>query len=68
MATTKEISMTLGRTLSDGNYGSIKVEVSETMLLNRSDDPATEYKKLTKRLGARFRRAKEHALTTVNRG
>jgi len=68
MAFTKEISMTMCRTLSDGNYGSIKIEVSETVALGRYDTSATEYRKLIKRLGVKFRSARANAMRPVKGG
>jgi hypothetical protein len=50
MAKIKEISLTLKRTISDGDYGSIGFSVGEVVSLEEDDDMDREYKKLSKRL------------------
>ncbi len=64
MAKVKEMRITLGRTLSDDNYGSIKVEVSETIEVG--DTPHDEaYSQLRRRVSKKFKSLKEQAMRSI---
>lgn len=51
MAKIKELSITFERKISDGNFGSLGYSVTETVSLDRDDDPKEEYAKLKSRVG-----------------
>lgn len=50
MARVKEISVMLERKASDGNFGSLGYSVTETVSLERDDDPKEEYLELKRRV------------------
>ena len=55
MAKVKEITLSFGRRVSDGDYGSINVDYGETIVLEKGDDPDKEYKRLQKRVAGKMK-------------
>ena len=55
MAKTKELTFGTGRKLSDGEFGSFSLHASETIILEKGDDPKEEHAALVKRVRRRVK-------------